>query len=223
MSFPDFNRANICPQLQKELDINFRLSVSSSEEKPKKKTKKTTKVLLLLIKLINSVYLVGKDSICLHSSDNSCLPPQKTSRQNELTSPSVPKHKKMPFVAGTVRQFWCSAHQKTKQNTYYSLFPSFLIPSDCFFFISPTCHSQQAQATQSTLTYKVYSTWWNTISPNCANEWALCKNLDVEPRKASKRISLRLPPLLANLTESLKNRISRWARFLTCSWLCRTS
>ncbi|KAG8011340.1 Centrosomal protein of 57 kDa, partial [Nibea albiflora] len=30
-------------QLQKELDINFRLSVSSSEEKPKKKTKKTTK------------------------------------------------------------------------------------------------------------------------------------------------------------------------------------
>ncbi|KAE8286805.1 Centrosomal protein cep57l1 Centrosomal protein 57kDa-like protein 1 Centrosomal protein of 57 kDa [Larimichthys crocea] len=55
-------------QLQKELDINFRLSVSSSEEKPKKKTKKSTK---------------------------------KTLRQNEPTSPSLPKHKKMPFVAGT--------------------------------------------------------------------------------------------------------------------------
>ncbi|TKS75584.1 Centrosomal protein cep57l1 [Collichthys lucidus] len=55
-------------QLQKELDINFRLSVSSSEEKPKKKTKKST---------------------------------EKTLRQNEPTSPRLPKHKKMPFVAGT--------------------------------------------------------------------------------------------------------------------------
>ncbi|XP_074472636.1 centrosomal protein CEP57L1 isoform X2 [Sebastes fasciatus] len=53
-------------QLQKDLDINFRLSVPTTEEiKPKKKSKK------------------------------------KTSRQNELASPSSPTHKKMPFVAGT--------------------------------------------------------------------------------------------------------------------------
>ncbi|XP_068580680.1 centrosomal protein CEP57L1 [Cebidichthys violaceus] len=56
-------------QLQKDLDINFRLSVPTAEEiKPKKKTKKTTK---------------------------------KTSRQNELPSPRCPRHKQMPFVAGT--------------------------------------------------------------------------------------------------------------------------
>ncbi|KAM6906700.1 centrosomal protein CEP57L1 [Lycodopsis pacificus] len=56
-------------QLQKELDINFRLPVPTAEEiKPKKKTKKTTK---------------------------------KTSRQNELLSPRDPRHKQMPFVAGT--------------------------------------------------------------------------------------------------------------------------
>lgn len=122
------------PQLQKELDINFRLSVSSSEEKPKKKTKKSTKVLLLLTKLINSVYLVDKDNICLHSSDKSCLLPQKTLRQNEPTSPSLPKHKKMPFVAGTVRQFLCSALTKNHILLTVSLF---LIPFDCFFFISP--------------------------------------------------------------------------------------
>ncbi|XP_044024413.1 centrosomal protein CEP57L1 isoform X2 [Siniperca chuatsi] len=55
--------------LRKELDINLRLTVPTSEEmKPKKKTKKTIK---------------------------------KTSRQNELASPSGPRHKKMPFVAGT--------------------------------------------------------------------------------------------------------------------------
>ncbi|XP_038583369.1 centrosomal protein CEP57L1 isoform X2 [Micropterus salmoides] len=54
---------------EKELDINLRLSLPSSEEiKPKKKTKKTTK---------------------------------KTSRQKELASPSGPRHKQMPFVAGT--------------------------------------------------------------------------------------------------------------------------
>ncbi|XP_037605962.1 centrosomal protein CEP57L1 isoform X2 [Sebastes umbrosus] len=53
-------------QLQKDLDINFRLSVPTTEEiKPKKKSKK------------------------------------KTSRQNELASPSGPTHTKMPFVAGT--------------------------------------------------------------------------------------------------------------------------
>ncbi|XP_070782104.1 centrosomal protein CEP57L1 [Enoplosus armatus] len=56
-------------ELRKELDINLRLSVPTSEEmKPKKKTKKTIK---------------------------------KTSRQSELASPSGPRHKKMPFVAGT--------------------------------------------------------------------------------------------------------------------------
>ncbi|XP_041814927.1 centrosomal protein CEP57L1 [Chelmon rostratus] len=56
-------------KLQKELDINLRLSVPTTEEmKPKKKIKKTTK---------------------------------KTSRQNELASPSGPRHQKMPFVAGT--------------------------------------------------------------------------------------------------------------------------
>lgn len=120
------------PQLQKELDINFRLSVSSSEEKPKKKTKKSTKVLLLLTKLINSVYLVDKDNICLHSSDKSCLLPQKTLRQNEPTSPSLPKHKKMPFVAGTVRQFLCSALTKNHILLTVSLF---LIPFDCFFYL----------------------------------------------------------------------------------------
>ncbi|XP_035534243.1 centrosomal protein CEP57L1 isoform X2 [Morone saxatilis] len=61
-------------KLQKELDINFRMSVQTTEDiKPKKKTKKSIK---------------------------------KTSRQNELASPSPPRHKtsrqnKMPFVAGT--------------------------------------------------------------------------------------------------------------------------
>lgn len=40
-----------------------------------------------------------------YSSNNSCLLPQKPPRQNELASP---RHKKMPFVAGTVNQFWCS-------------------------------------------------------------------------------------------------------------------
>lgn len=46
-----------CPQLQKELEINFRLSGPTTEEtKPKKKTKKTTKVFFLLIKLINCLY-----------------------------------------------------------------------------------------------------------------------------------------------------------------------
>ncbi|XP_054474522.1 centrosomal protein CEP57L1 [Anoplopoma fimbria] len=56
-------------KLQKELDINFRLSVPTAEEiKPKKKSKKTTK---------------------------------KTSRQTELPSSRGPRHKTMPFVAGT--------------------------------------------------------------------------------------------------------------------------
>uniref|UniRef100_A0A8P4KQS8 Centrosomal protein 57kDa-like protein 1 n=2 Tax=Dicentrarchus labrax TaxID=13489 RepID=A0A8P4KQS8_DICLA len=56
-------------KLQKELDINFRMSVQTTEDiKPKKKTKKSIK---------------------------------KTPRQNELASPSTPRHKKMPFVAGT--------------------------------------------------------------------------------------------------------------------------
>ncbi|KAK5852894.1 hypothetical protein PBY51_006729 [Eleginops maclovinus] len=56
-------------ELQKELNINFQLSLLKTEEiKPKKKTKKTTK---------------------------------KTSRQKELASPSSPRHKIMPFVAGT--------------------------------------------------------------------------------------------------------------------------
>ncbi|XP_034382819.1 centrosomal protein CEP57L1 isoform X2 [Cyclopterus lumpus] len=56
-------------KLQKELDINLRLSVPTAEEmQPKKKTKKTSK---------------------------------KSSRQNELTSPRGPRHKTMPFVAGT--------------------------------------------------------------------------------------------------------------------------
>ncbi|XP_059212469.1 centrosomal protein CEP57L1 isoform X2 [Centropristis striata] len=56
-------------ELQKELDINFRLSMPATEEiKPKKKTKKSTK---------------------------------KTPRQNEVTSPSGLRNKKMPFVAGT--------------------------------------------------------------------------------------------------------------------------
>ncbi|KAI3364266.1 hypothetical protein L3Q82_011074, partial [Scortum barcoo] len=69
--------------LQKELDINLRLSVPTTEEiKPKKKTKKPNKVLFSLISLINYLYL-------------------KTSRQNELSSPSGPKNQKMPFVAGT--------------------------------------------------------------------------------------------------------------------------
>uniref|UniRef100_UPI0037E776F1 centrosomal protein CEP57L1 n=1 Tax=Semicossyphus pulcher TaxID=241346 RepID=UPI0037E776F1 len=56
-------------ELQRELDINLRLSLQTSEEiKPRKKTKKSIK---------------------------------KTPRQNELASPSGPRHKKMPFVAGT--------------------------------------------------------------------------------------------------------------------------
>ncbi|XP_042359439.1 centrosomal protein CEP57L1 [Plectropomus leopardus] len=56
-------------KLQKEMDINLRLSVPTTEEiQPKRKTKKTTK---------------------------------KTPRQNELASPSGPRHKKFPFVAGT--------------------------------------------------------------------------------------------------------------------------
>nr|XP_046228502.1 centrosomal protein CEP57L1 [Scatophagus argus] len=56
-------------KLQKELDINLRLSLTTTEEiKSKRKTKKTTK---------------------------------KISGQDELASPSSPRHKKMPFVAGT--------------------------------------------------------------------------------------------------------------------------
>ncbi|XP_073349088.1 centrosomal protein CEP57L1 [Pagrus major] len=54
--------------LQRELDINLRLSVPTSEEIKLKKKTKTTK---------------------------------KTSRQNELASPSSLRHNKMPFVAGT--------------------------------------------------------------------------------------------------------------------------
>ncbi|XP_036943438.1 centrosomal protein CEP57L1 [Acanthopagrus latus] len=54
--------------LQRELDINLRLSVPTSEETKLKKKTKTTK---------------------------------KTSRQNELASPSSLRHNKMPFVAGT--------------------------------------------------------------------------------------------------------------------------
>lgn len=53
-----------CPQLQKDLDINFRLSVPTTEEiKPKKKSKK---VLFLLIKLNNCLHLVDEKNICLH-------------------------------------------------------------------------------------------------------------------------------------------------------------
>ncbi|XP_026196529.1 centrosomal protein CEP57L1 isoform X2 [Anabas testudineus] len=56
-------------ELQRELDINLRVSVPATEEtKPKKKTKKTIK---------------------------------KTNKQNEMASPCVQRHKKMPFVAGT--------------------------------------------------------------------------------------------------------------------------
>ncbi|KAM8832665.1 centrosomal protein CEP57L1 isoform 2-T2 [Spinachia spinachia] len=56
-------------QLQRELEINFQLSVPTADEiKPKKKTKRTT---------------------------------TKTSRQTELPSPRGPRHKIMPFVAGT--------------------------------------------------------------------------------------------------------------------------
>ncbi|XP_077949248.1 centrosomal protein CEP57L1 isoform X2 [Gasterosteus aculeatus] len=56
-------------QLQRELEINFQLSVPTADEiKPKKKTPKN---------------------------------PKKTSRQTELPSPRGPRHKIMPFVAGT--------------------------------------------------------------------------------------------------------------------------
>ncbi|KAM8832664.1 centrosomal protein CEP57L1 isoform 1-T1 [Spinachia spinachia] len=56
-------------KLQRELEINFQLSVPTADEiKPKKKTKRTT---------------------------------TKTSRQTELPSPRGPRHKIMPFVAGT--------------------------------------------------------------------------------------------------------------------------
>lgn len=53
------------PQLQKELDINLRLSVPTTEEiKPKKKTRKTIKVLFSLIKLIKCLYLVDEENMC---------------------------------------------------------------------------------------------------------------------------------------------------------------
>ncbi|XP_037304547.1 centrosomal protein CEP57L1 isoform X1 [Pungitius pungitius] len=56
-------------KLQREMEINFQLSVPTDDEfQPKKKTKKNIK---------------------------------KTSRQTELPSPRGPRHKVMPFVAGT--------------------------------------------------------------------------------------------------------------------------
>lgn len=130
--------------------------------------------------------------ICLeYISDFNCLLPQKS--ESELRSPISLRHKKIPFVAGTVNSalILCATLSKC-----YSVIP-------CSQWILTFCasSSQRARATQSMPTCRVYFIWWSITSPSCANELGLWTDLRIESGKTSKKPFLRLPQVLMSVTQ----------------------
>ncbi|XP_056873781.1 centrosomal protein CEP57L1 isoform X2 [Takifugu flavidus] len=84
-------------QLQKELDTNLQASAPITAEEQSTPKTKPTRVFFISSTII---IISRRWRLLLHKGDISCFLPQKTPLRCQGPSPSGPKPKKMPFVAG---------------------------------------------------------------------------------------------------------------------------
>lgn len=136
------------------------------------------------------------DGVFLREADTRSLLPQKSSQPCQVALPSVPKYKKMPFVAGKV--------EGSSRSNSFSGSVALDVTVIC-------CCSRPAPAIRSTPTFKASSTWWSTTSPGCVNKWALCTDPCVPSGETSRENSS------PSLPGGWERQIGQRARSTTCT------